>query len=294
MASATLPPNSRWASPALSSPLPGRVGQRPAQPRAGGQHADDCEQVVADRGRPGAAGTQQRLQPLPPAGQRSPGSGPAIRPLLPRPAVPAWPSPGRPGTARRRRRCRASSSSDSPTILDASSVASVPTSPAQLDHRLLALGLDLLLGGRGDPVRLGLRLLAHLRDDLAPWVRASSRILGRLGAGVRELAAGTPLSAAAASAWAASAFSMPPSIAAVRSAKIFSIRGTTRVGDHPVQDREGDQTEDQLTGVRQHRLRVGPEAFPPSAAREQCSDEHSSLVTPRAFHASARSVAVSG
>src|SRR6201996_8849333 len=41
-----------------------------------------------------------------------------------------------------------------------------PDLTAQRGERLLALGLDLLLGGLGEAAGLGLGLLAHLRDDL--------------------------------------------------------------------------------------------------------------------------------
>src|SRR5690606_26959108 len=54
----------------------------------------------------------------------------------------------------------------------------------QLDHRLLALGLDLLVGGLGDAVRLGLRLLAHLGDDLGALLLGLLADAGGLGPGL--------------------------------------------------------------------------------------------------------------
>ena len=64
------------------------------------------------------------------------------------------------------RRCLASSVSDSPTTRLARSTASPPTSALSDWMRLLAVGLDLGVRRLDQAAALGLRLLAHLGDDL--------------------------------------------------------------------------------------------------------------------------------
>ena len=98
---------------------------------------------------------------------------------------------------------------------------------AQLDHGLLTLGLHLLLRGRGDARRVLLRALAQLGADLR---RLGTGVLadpGRLRAGALELPLVLLARLLRPRAWASSALAMPPSMAAVRSAKICSSRGTT-------------------------------------------------------------------
>ena len=87
---------------------------------------------------------------------------------------------------------------------------------------------------------LGLGLLAHLGDDRAPCSRASSRMRA---ASCRASAScfSSSASLASASACLVSAACRPPSMAAVRSAKVFSKLGTTNFLTSEEQQAEDDQ-----------------------------------------------------
>ncbi len=79
--------------------------------------------------------------------------------------------------------------------------------------------------GRGDPRRLGLRLLAHLLDDRDTLLAGLLAERASLVAGLGELGAWYCLQRPLASACASSARSMPPSMASVRSSSVFLMFG---------------------------------------------------------------------
>ena len=125
------------------------------------------------------------------------------------------------------RRARSSSSRLSPDDAAGERGGHATDLVAELRHDLGALRLQLGLRLGADAVRLGLGLLAHLGQDLAALGLGVLADAGRLAARLGQLRRGTAPARPAASAWARSAFSMPPWMASVRSAYVFSKPGTT-------------------------------------------------------------------
>ena len=123
---------------------------------------------------------------------------------------------------------------------------------AQRDDGLLALGLDLLLRSLGDPSSPGLRLPTHLGDDRSPLLAGLLADPSGLGAGL-----GQPGRCTAPE---------PPGLllgllgllhaaldrGGALGVRLLEVRDDL-LGDDPEQDREGDETEDQLTQQGQDR-----------------------------------------
>ena len=97
---------------------------------------------------------------------------------------------------------------------------------AQLDDRLLALGLDLTLGRLGDAGGLGLGLTAQLGDDRGALLARGLPDLVGLGARAGELGV-VLLQRGLGLGLGLLGLAIPPSMAAARSSYIASIFGTT-------------------------------------------------------------------
>ena len=115
------------------------------------------------------------------------------------------------------RRARSSSSRDSPTIRPARVVARPPISLRSWVITWVRSASSWASAGGLDPSRLGLRLLPQLGQDLGALGLGVLADPGGLGPGLGQLGL-VLLHAASAASCAFSAFSMPPWMAAVRSA----------------------------------------------------------------------------
>ena len=137
---------------------------------------------------------------------------------------------------------------------------------AQLDDRLLALGLDLALGRLGDAGGLGLGLPRISATIEAPCSRGLPDLV-RLGAGTGELGV-VLLQRGLASAWASSAWAIPPSMAAARSSYIASIFGTTFVEKIQYRMPKAGPTMSSAGCGRSGRASGSPRLLRPSRMRE--------------------------